>query len=155
MINPLGSEREVAVVCLDDCQWADDLTLQVLEAWASRAAEEEHRGARLPSMPHIDMTVDTLRRRGVPVDVRTSGGEARWAVPHHRVSGRDLVIEPDLSTASGSFNNRMNMVGTMKIVSIFCSSISRRNSSGSNRGISTSAPPRRPDRRPNEFGAEW
>jgi len=33
------------------------------------------------------------------------------------------------------------MVGTRKMVSIFCSSISRRNSSGSNRGINTSAPP--------------
>jgi signal transduction histidine kinase len=42
LLGALGSEREVAVVCLDDCQWADDLTLQVLEAWASRAAEEEH-----------------------------------------------------------------------------------------------------------------
>jgi hypothetical protein len=29
----------------------------------------------------------------------------------------------------------MNMVGTMKMVSIFCTSISRRNSSGSNRGV--------------------
>jgi hypothetical protein len=56
---------------------------------------------------------------------------------------------------SGSFINRMNMVGTMKMVSIRSTSISRRNSSGSNRGISTSAPPRRPERRPNEFGAEW
>ena len=56
--------------------------------------------------------------------------------------------------ASGSFISRMNMVGTMKMVSIFCASISRRNSSGSKRGISTSAPPSRPVRRPNEFGAE-
>ena len=60
-----------------------------------------------------------------------------------------------LRTASGSFISRMNMVGTMKMVSIFSSWTSRRNSSGSNRGISTSAPPRRPARRPNEFGAEW
>ena len=57
-------------------------------------------------------------------------------------------------TSSGSFISRMNMVGTMKMVSIRSRSIMRRNSSGSKRGISTSAPPRRPARRPNEFGAE-
>ena len=59
-----------------------------------------------------------------------------------------------LRTSSGSFIRRMNMVGTMKMVSIFSVSIRRRNSSGSKRGISTSAPPSRPARRPNEFGAE-
>ena len=60
-----------------------------------------------------------------------------------------------LRTSSGSFIRRMNMVGTMKMVSIFSRSISRRNSSASNRGISTSAPPSRPERSPKEFGAEW
>ena len=59
-----------------------------------------------------------------------------------------------LRTSSGSFISRMNMVGTMKMVSIFSVSTTRKNSSGSKRGMSTSAPPRRPARRPNEFGAE-
>ena len=56
--------------------------------------------------------------------------------------------------SSGNFINRMNMVGTTNMVSIRCVSINVRNSSGSNRGISTSAPPSRPARRPKEFGAE-
>jgi hypothetical protein len=59
-----------------------------------------------------------------------------------------------LRISSGSFIRRMNMVGTMKMVSIRSRAIRARNSSGSKRGISTSSPPRRPARRPNEFGAE-
>ena len=62
--------------------------------------EVEHRGARLPSLPHIDMTIDALRRRGVQAETTLSGGAARWRVPAHRIAGRDLVIEPDLSNAA-------------------------------------------------------
>ncbi|GAA4737225.1 3-phosphoshikimate 1-carboxyvinyltransferase [Amnibacterium soli] len=62
--------------------------------------EVEHRGARLPSLPHIDMTVDALARRGVPVDAAVGDGAARWTVPPHAIAGRDLVIEPDLSNAA-------------------------------------------------------
>ena len=34
LLEALGSEHRTAVVVLDDCQWADELTLAVLEAWA-------------------------------------------------------------------------------------------------------------------------
>ena len=47
------------------------------------------------------------------------------------------------------------MVGTMKMVSMRCSSISRSISSASKRGMTTSTPPSRPARMPKEFGAEW
>lgn len=60
----------------------------------------EHRGARLPSLPHIDMTIDALRRRGVKAESELGPGRvARWRVPAHRIAGRDLAIEPDLSNA--------------------------------------------------------
>lgn len=80
----------------------------------------------------------------------TSGGHgaAAW------ITWRSEETSYFSRTASGSFIRRMNMVGTMKMVSIERRSISARNSSGSNRGISTSAPPSRPARMPNEFGAE-
>lgn len=63
--------------------------------------EVEHRGARLPSLPHIDMTVETLRRRGVRAEsqVDAETGVARWIVPAHAIAGRDVAIEPDLSNA--------------------------------------------------------
>lgn len=56
-----------------------------------------HTGSRLPSVPHIDMTVETLARRGVQVE-RPSANE--WVVPAGVPRGRDAVIEPDLSNAA-------------------------------------------------------
>jgi 3-phosphoshikimate 1-carboxyvinyltransferase len=60
----------------------------------------EHLGARLPSLPHIEMTLDALRRRGVAAGSDVTDEHARWSVPAHRIAGRDLVIEPDLSNAA-------------------------------------------------------
>lgn len=62
--------------------------------------EVEHLGDRLPSLPHIEMTVDVLRQRGVPVEADVDGGSARWSVGPHPIRGRDVVIEPDLSNAA-------------------------------------------------------
>ncbi len=80
----------------------------------------------------------------------TSGGHgaAAWMI------WRNEDMSYFRRTSSGSFIRRMNMVGTMKMVSIRCSSINRKNSSGSKRGMITSTPPRRPERMPKEFGAE-
>jgi 3-phosphoshikimate 1-carboxyvinyltransferase len=55
-----------------------------------------HAGERLPSLPHIDMTIDTLARRGVTV---TSPEPATWVVSPGAISGADVAIEPDLSNA--------------------------------------------------------
>lgn len=56
-----------------------------------------HRGATLPSLPHIAMTVAMLRERGVQVDDAETG---RWVVSPGPVAARDTVIEPDLSNAA-------------------------------------------------------
>lgn len=56
-----------------------------------------HAGARLPSIPHIDMTVEALAHRGVHVE-RPAQGE--WIVPAGPVRGKDVAIEPDLSNAA-------------------------------------------------------
>jgi 3-phosphoshikimate 1-carboxyvinyltransferase len=50
----------------------------------------------VPSMPHVEMTVTTLREHGVEV---TSRGHA-WRVAPGPVRARDVVIEPDLSNAA-------------------------------------------------------
>jgi 3-phosphoshikimate 1-carboxyvinyltransferase len=55
-----------------------------------------HAGERLPSLPHIDMTIDTLARRGVTV---SSPEPATWVVAPGPIAGADLAIEPDLSNA--------------------------------------------------------
>lgn len=56
-----------------------------------------HSGERLPSQPHIDMTVETLARRGIQVE---HDGPHEWLVPAGVPRGRDAVIEPDLSNAA-------------------------------------------------------
>ncbi len=50
----------------------------------------------VPSMPHVEMTVEALRERGVDV-VRTERG---WRVSPGPVAARDEVLEPDLSNAA-------------------------------------------------------
>ncbi|GAA3767906.1 3-phosphoshikimate 1-carboxyvinyltransferase [Microbacterium kribbense] len=56
-----------------------------------------HDGDRLPSVPHIDMTIESLGRRGVLVE-RPSPTE--WVVPAGSIRGKDVHIEPDLSNAA-------------------------------------------------------
>ncbi|MGB4778184.1 3-phosphoshikimate 1-carboxyvinyltransferase, partial [Microbacterium sp.] len=56
-----------------------------------------HSGERLPSLPHIDMTIETLARRGIQIE-RPAPNE--WLVPAGVPRGRDAVIEPDLSNAA-------------------------------------------------------
>lgn len=56
-----------------------------------------HDGRRLPSVPHIDMTVEALAHRGVHVE-RPS--EREWLVPAGPLRGKELTIEPDLSNAA-------------------------------------------------------
>ncbi|WP_420846133.1 3-phosphoshikimate 1-carboxyvinyltransferase [Microbacterium lushaniae] len=56
-----------------------------------------HTGARLPSVPHIDMTIESLAHRGIHVE-RPAPGE--WIVPPGPVRGKDIAIEPDLSNAA-------------------------------------------------------
>ncbi|MFM5904245.1 MAG: 3-phosphoshikimate 1-carboxyvinyltransferase, partial [Microbacteriaceae bacterium] len=55
-----------------------------------------HIGEHLPSMPHIEMTLDCLRKRGVEAN---QIGSATWRVTHGPISGGEVVIEPDLSNA--------------------------------------------------------
>jgi 3-phosphoshikimate 1-carboxyvinyltransferase len=55
-----------------------------------------HAGERLPSLPHIEMTIETLAQRGVAV---TSDRPGHWRVAPSVLSGRVVDIEPDLSNA--------------------------------------------------------
>jgi 3-phosphoshikimate 1-carboxyvinyltransferase len=55
-----------------------------------------HAGERLPSLPHIEMTIEALAQRGVAV---TSDRPGHWRVAPGALSGRVVDIEPDLSNA--------------------------------------------------------
>lgn len=55
-----------------------------------------HTGAQLPSLPHIEMTIEVLAERGVVVETPEAG---TWVVPASAIGKRDVDIEPDLSNA--------------------------------------------------------
>ena len=59
--------------------------------------EVVHSGPPVPSLPHIAMTVAMLRERGVEVDDSQAD---RWAVAPGPIAPRDVVVEPDLSSAA-------------------------------------------------------
>lgn len=56
-----------------------------------------HTGERLPSMPHIEMTIATLAARGVRVESPEPGV---WVVAPGPIAGITVDIEPDLSNAA-------------------------------------------------------
>jgi len=71
-----------------------------------------HVGARLPSIPHIDMTVESLAHRGVHVE-RPAVGE--WIVPAGSIRGKDVAIEPDLSNAAPFLGAAMIAGGSVSV----------------------------------------
>ena len=73
----------------------------------------QHRGGSLPSMPHIDMTVQMLRDFGATVHVDKKAQS--WRVEPGTLRGQDLVIEPDLSNASPFLSIAMVCGGSITI----------------------------------------
>jgi 3-phosphoshikimate 1-carboxyvinyltransferase len=71
-----------------------------------------HTGERLPSLPHIAMTVDVLRARGVRVDEPAVG---EWVVHPGPIGARDVTIEPDLSNAAPFAVAALVAGGTVRI----------------------------------------
>ena len=72
-----------------------------------------HKGGALPSMPHIDMTVQMLRDFGAQVTVDKSAQS--WSVAPGALHGVDLVIEPDLSNAAPFLSIAMVCGGSITI----------------------------------------
>jgi len=72
-----------------------------------------HKGGPLPSMPHIDMTVQMLRDFGAEVTVDKAAQS--WSVAAGKLKGVDLVIEPDLSNAAPFLSIAMVCGGSITI----------------------------------------
>ena len=65
-----------------------------------------HEGSSVPSIPHIQMTVEALRQMGIRVQEHypsqgneAEGGKYRWTVHPGSFPGFEMTIEPDLSNA--------------------------------------------------------
>lgn len=78
----------------------------------ARGVELVHTGDRLPSQPHIDMTIEALRARGV--DARTLA-PGHWSVAPGPIAALESVIEPDLSNAAPFLAAAVVAGGTVRI----------------------------------------
>ena len=72
-----------------------------------------HVGGELPSMPHIEMTVEMLRDFGATVHV--DAAKKTWRVEPGVLHGKDIVIEPDLSNAAPFLSIAMVCGGSITI----------------------------------------
>ncbi|EPI48944.1 3-phosphoshikimate 1-carboxyvinyltransferase [Gardnerella vaginalis] len=73
----------------------------------------EHIGSKLPSMPHIRMTMEYIRKAGGVVDMPESGV---WHVKEHDLTLPDeVVVEPDLSNAAPFIGAALIAGGCVKI----------------------------------------
>ncbi|WP_031937400.1 3-phosphoshikimate 1-carboxyvinyltransferase [Prescottella defluvii] len=87
-IDASGSSQFVSGLLLSAARFDEGVTVR-------------HDGGSLPSMPHIDMTVEMLRTAGVTVLTPGESGAAdTWKVLPGKVDPVDWVVEPDLSNAT-------------------------------------------------------
>ncbi len=99
-IDASASSQFVSGLLLAGPSFSDGLTVQ-------------HRGAALPSAPHIAMTVAMLRQAGV--DVISDAGTDRWQVRPGIVAAHHWHIEPDLSNAVPFLAAAVVSGGTVRI----------------------------------------
>ena len=88
-IDASASSQFVSGLLLAAARFENGITLQ-------------HDGEHLPSMPHIEMTLDCLEKRGVKVSSTNLDGQfglPEWRVEPGEIKGGTFAIEPDLSNA--------------------------------------------------------
>ncbi|MFI9389184.1 3-phosphoshikimate 1-carboxyvinyltransferase [Kutzneria sp. NPDC052558] len=83
-IDASGSSQFVSALLLSGARYEQGVTVL-------------HDGKPVPSLPHIEMTIEMLRAVGVEVD---DSEPNRWTVAPGVIRARDWRIEPDLSNAA-------------------------------------------------------
>ena len=96
-VRGTGSVRggEVTIDASQSSQFVSALLLA--GARYDTGLDVRHRGAPVPSLPHIEMTIEMLREHGVDVD---DSAPNRWSVAPGPIKALDRQIEPDLSNAA-------------------------------------------------------
>lgn len=77
-----------------------------------QGVELRHVGESLPSLPHIDMTVEVLGDAGVRV---VQPSKVEWQVPPAPIQAQDVQVEPDLSNATPFMAAALVCGGTVRI----------------------------------------
>ncbi len=86
-IDASDSSQFVSALLLAGCRYDDGVTVV-------------HSGSALPSMPHIEMSVEVLRKVGIQVDVDIKDlTKASWKVHPGTPESFTVTVEPDLSNA--------------------------------------------------------
>lgn len=98
-IDASASSQFVSGLLLAAAKFSNGLTLK-------------HIGNELPSLPHIEMTLETLRSRGVQAFALS---ERSWRVEPGEIQGGRVVIEPDLSNAGPFLAAAMVAKGSVSI----------------------------------------
>lgn len=98
-VDASGSSQFVSGLLLAGARFEQGLTVR-------------HTGRTLPSLPHIEMTVDVLRAAGVDVD---DSRPDIWHVAPGTVAGRDVRVEPDLSNAGAFLVAALAVGGTVHV----------------------------------------
>ncbi|NMN96042.1 3-phosphoshikimate 1-carboxyvinyltransferase [Nocardiaceae bacterium YC2-7] len=87
-IDASGSSQFVSGLLLSAARFIEGVTVH-------------HDGKSVPSMPHVEMTIEMLREAGVRVETPTDSGEANtWRVFPGAIAPVDWIVEPDLSNAT-------------------------------------------------------
>jgi len=87
-IDASDSSQFVSALLLAGCRYDDGVTVV-------------HSGSALPSMPHIEMSVEVLREVGIQVDVDVQNStNASWTVHPGTPKSFTVTVEPDLSNAA-------------------------------------------------------
>ncbi|UGT64095.1 3-phosphoshikimate 1-carboxyvinyltransferase [Nocardia asteroides] len=87
-IDASGSSQFVSGLLLSAARFSDGITVH-------------HSGAALPSMPHIEMTVEMLRQADVKVEApEDPRAPQTWTVLPGPIRALDRDVEPDLSNAT-------------------------------------------------------
>lgn len=98
-INASKSSQFVSGLLLAAARFENGLTLT-------------HVGDHLPSLPHIEMTIECLRNRGVQA---SKISDVSWRVEPGEISGGTIQIEPDLSNAGPFLAAALVTGGTVTI----------------------------------------
>ena len=72
----------------------------------------KHVGQNLPSLPHIEMTIEMLKEVGVKTNQINA---TTWRIENQKINSKNWVIEPDLSNAGPFLAAAMVTKGEIKI----------------------------------------
>lgn len=93
--NPRLAGGDITVDASGSSQFLSGLLLT--GARYAAGIDIQHVGGEIPSRPHVQMTLEMLRARGVDIDDTTPD---RWIIPPGSIQPLDVTIQPDLSNAA-------------------------------------------------------